>query len=338
MTAKARRTRSRAMRALSVVAILVPAGVLLFFGWRWLDDDLARRALAARLQSGELHTPRLLEEVAVLPGDLKESSGIAVSRSQPGVLWSHNDSGDRPNLYAVDISGKLLAKITVANALARDWEDITLGPCPAGMPAEGPLPREGCLYIADTGDNDQILESVTIYVVVEPRIEPGIASYRPAPARWFHYRYPNGPNDAEALAILPNGDLTIVSKGRTGSIDFFGLSATSVAGAIESGDTVEVRFSGNTGIAPDPGRGRLVTGAALSPDATTLAVRTYYQVYFFGVDRAGGQNRFRSIGSPCFLGDAEPQGEAIDYLDANTLLLTSETSRGRRGTIHRLQC
>jgi uncharacterized membrane protein len=84
MTAKAERTRARATRARSVVAVLVLAGVLLFFGWRWLDDYLAR-APAGRSESGELHTPRLLEEVAVLPGELKESSGIAVSRSQPSV-------------------------------------------------------------------------------------------------------------------------------------------------------------------------------------------------------------------------------------------------------------
>jgi hypothetical protein len=44
------------------------------------------------------------------------------------------------------------------------------------------------------------------------------------------------------------------------------------------------------------------------------------------------------MGRPCFLGEAEPQGEAIDYLDAETLILTSERSRGRPGVIHRLRC
>ena len=69
----------------------------------------------------------MLEEVGVLPDELRESSGLAISRTQPGVLWSHNDSGDGPNLYAVDISGKLLAQYRVDNALARDWEDISTG-------------------------------------------------------------------------------------------------------------------------------------------------------------------------------------------------------------------
>ena len=81
-----------------------------------------------------------------------------------------------------------------------------------------------------------------------------------------------------------------------------------------------------------------MTAAAVSPDGTTLAVRTYYEVFFFALVNERGESRWRDLRRPCALGDAEPQGEAIDYLDANTLLLTSERSRGRPGTIHRLQC
>ena len=48
--------------------------------------------------------------------------------------------------------------------------------------------------------------------------------------------------------------------------------------------------------------------------------------------------QWEDIGESCALGDAEPQGEGIDYLDSKTLLLTSERARGRPGSIHRLQC
>ena len=34
-----------------------------------------------------------------------ESSGVVVSRIHPGVLWTHNDSGDGPYLYATDLQG-----------------------------------------------------------------------------------------------------------------------------------------------------------------------------------------------------------------------------------------
>ena len=154
----------------------------------------------------------------------------------------------------------------------------------------------------------------------------------------MRYRYPSGPTDAEALAVKPNGDLTIVSKGRSGTIDFYSIPAASVTKAIASGEIITAIFAGNTGIRPDQRIGRLVTAAAVSPDGMTLAVRTYYEVYFFKLVTRRGQIRWEDIGESCALGDAEPQGEGIDYLDSKTLLLTSERARGRPGSIHRLQC
>ena len=101
---------------------------------------------------------RVLEELGVVPDELTESSGLAVSRTQPGVLWSHNDSGDGPNLYAIDPSGRLLAVFPVANAAAVDWEDMSSGPCPASLLARAPLEGAACLYLADSGDNDRPAE------------------------------------------------------------------------------------------------------------------------------------------------------------------------------------
>ena len=97
-------------------------------------------------------------------------------------------------------------------------------------------------------------------------------------------------------------------------------------------------FAGDSGIPPDGGVGRLVTGADVSPEGTTLAVRTYYEVFFFQAMKDGDAVSWRGPGQPCFLGDAESQGEAIAYLDRDTLVLTSERGRGAAGLIHRLRC
>ena len=270
----------RTARTTVVVACIVLVATLAVLSWQSVGTWWSQRALAAHLEGRKAYAARVLEVVGVLPDELRESSGLAISRTQPGILWSHNDSGDGPNLYAVDMSGKLLAKFRMANALARDWEDIAAGPCPDEMAKTAP-PKSECLYIADTGDNDQVRPEVTIYIVVEPRVgDPG-AQARPLTARSFHYRYPDKPTDAEALAVLPNRDLTIVSKGRNGTIDFFSISAETVARAIASGETVTARLVGDTGIKPEPRTGQLVTAAAISPDGMTLAVRTYYEVYFF---------------------------------------------------------
>ena len=37
-----------------------------------------------------------------LSRDIPESSGLALSRRTPGLLWTHNDSGNEPFIFAVD--------------------------------------------------------------------------------------------------------------------------------------------------------------------------------------------------------------------------------------------
>ena len=63
---------------------------------------------------------------------LVEASAAAASRSQPGVIWTLNDSGNAPWVYAVDTAGRTLGVFLVAGASNFDWESLTLSPCPAG--------------------------------------------------------------------------------------------------------------------------------------------------------------------------------------------------------------
>ncbi|HEU4693388.1 MAG TPA: hypothetical protein VFS23_33725 [Vicinamibacterales bacterium] len=321
----------------TAVAAAVLVGILGLAAWWGVERWLTHRALAVHFAEGKEFAVRVLEEVGAVPDELRESSGVVVSRTQPGVLWSHNDSGDGPNLYAIDITGRLLARFSITNAMARDWEDISSGPCPANVAAAQPAQPSGCLYIADTGDNTEVRREVTIYIVAEPRVGGSDASPT-VTARSLNFRYAEGPTDAEAIAVRPNGDITIVSKGRKGKIDFFILTADTVTRALASGETVAARYNGNTGIPPEDRTGRLATSAAVSPDGMTLAVRTYYEIYFYGLVNERGETRWRDLERPCALGDAEPQGEAIDFLDESTLLITSERARGRPGAIHRVQC
>ena len=299
----------------------------------WMEEQTGSRAREDYFRQGRAYAPRVIEELGPLPPELREASGLAVSRTQPGVVWSHNDSGDAPMLYAIDLKGRLLARVAVADIVARDWEDIAAGPCP------GDAERRGCLYVADTGNNDRTRDVLTIFVVVEPMIA-GADPARPLTtrARSFHYRYPDLNEDTEALAVLPNGDVTVVTKGRTPTISFFGFSATDVAKAVTSGEVLRAANQGNSGIPPEQELGRWVTAAAMSPDGMTLAVRTYSEIFFYAAETGPRGRRWRDMKRPCFLGEVEPQGEAIDFLDEKTLVLGSETTQGRQGMLHRVQC
>jgi len=320
-------------RVVKVAAGVVILAVTVAAAWRGLVAFFTEPERVAHRKIGAAYAAREFQAVGTLPAELKESSGIVVSRTQPGVLWSHNDSGDGPSLYAINQSGRLLATVRIDQAAAIDWEDLASGPCPRRPPSSR------CLYIADTGNNSRARRAFTVYVVAEPLLaSPGDRGSTPT-AESFRFRYPEGSHDSEAIAVHPEGDITIVTKGQSGTIDFYGVDAAAVERAIGSREAIVVDRLGSSGIKPDGRIGRLATGAAISPDGTTLAVRTYNEVFFYAAAKDDhGRRTWRDLQRPCFLGDVEPQGEAIDYLDDETLLLTSESRLISNGRITRVRC
>src|SRR4051812_49127580 len=56
--------------------------------------------------------------------ELTESSGLAASRCQADLVWTHNDSGDGAFIFAMDLKANVLAVYQVPNAHNHDWEDI----------------------------------------------------------------------------------------------------------------------------------------------------------------------------------------------------------------------
>jgi hypothetical protein len=133
-------------------------------------------------------------EVAVRLEDprILESSGMALSRRHRAVLWTHNDSGGAPQLYAVGSGGRTLATLTLAGVEARDWEAMAAGRDDRGRAA---------LFVGDIGDNQGLWPEVVVYRVAEP------ARLRDATVAAVHYRlrYADGPRDAEALLVDPRG-------------------------------------------------------------------------------------------------------------------------------------
>src|ERR1043166_5618878 len=48
--------------------------------------------------------------------DITEASGLAASRCQPDVLWTHNDSGDDAYVYALKPTGESLGTWRIPDA------------------------------------------------------------------------------------------------------------------------------------------------------------------------------------------------------------------------------
>lgn len=138
---------------------------------------------------------------------ISESSGLAVSPTHKGIVYTHNDSGHGPQIYAIGPDGRTRATFTIGNAEARDWEAIAASTDRAT--------GRGVLWIADIGDNlDGAWPDVSVYKVAEPRTMKD-ATLR---ATRYRFRYADGPRNAEGVMVDPRtGRLYVVSKEFSGA-------------------------------------------------------------------------------------------------------------------------
>ena len=156
-------------------------------------------ASAPAQESGEAVVATRLADPRIV-----ESSGLALSRRHPGVVWTHNDSGDQARLFAVGSDGRTRAVLTLAGVEARDWEAVAAGRDDRGRPA---------LFAGDIGDNNGVWPEVAVYRVTEPAVLRDAT----VPAVRYRLRYADGPRDAEALLIDPRSNrLYVATKAQIG--------------------------------------------------------------------------------------------------------------------------
>jgi hypothetical protein len=176
--------------ALSLFAI---AAVLL------LSPNVSRSASAAP-------APAVVDRV-LSDQHIVESSSLTRSAYGNGVLWTSNDSGGGPVLYAIGKTGATLATYTVANASAKDWEAM----------AQASSGSSHWIYIGDIGDNGKKRPTIAVHRVVEPQtLKNGTLS-----ATTWTFRYPDGPHNAETMLVNPvTLRLYIVTKDTAGGVIF----------------------------------------------------------------------------------------------------------------------
>ena len=273
--------------------------------------------------------------------ELVENSAATSSQTQPGVIFTINDSGNDPLLFALDTSGADRGVWRVTGAKNGDWEAASVGPCSGPSADSGATTaRESeCVYIGEVGDNMAQRSSAIIYRVGEPTAQrQGFVGTVPAQALTF--RYADGPHDVESIYVAPNGDTFLIPKRRL-------VTATKQrrpalvfrlpAAAWRSNEPAMAALVDSLPIVPGSAPMRLITDAALSPDARYLAVRTYAQVYVFATDSATGRVRGAIPPAVCnvfeFDGGA---GEGVAWFGrTGKLLLTSE---GRARPMYAVAC
>lgn len=234
--------------------------------------------------------------------DLVETSGIAASRTSPGILWGHNDSRDGARVYAIGPDGSDLGGFEIASAFAFDWEDMAAGP--------GPDPSTSHLYFGDTGDNFSIRDGrLTVYRVPEPN--PATLEGPIAGTVALEFEYPDGTYNAEALFVT-DGSIYIITKDRDEARVYRGASTGDGSGV----ETLEF-------VTALP-LGAEVSGADVSWDDSTIALRGYNSVWLWR--KAPGQSVEEALtGEPCEApSPEEAQGEAIAFLSDGGYATISE--------------
>lgn len=253
--------------------------------------------------------------IATLASDqVKESSGLARGLANPGVFWTHNDSGDGPRLYAFGADGAARGVADLEGPGVRnvDWEDISSF-------TEGGRPF---LLVADTGDNRLERTVYTLYVVPEPDLSAAGGSASATPSRTIRFRYEDGSHDCEAAAVDPTtGAAYLVMKVWSGKAGIYSVACR------ESTDDEPCRAVA-IGTASLP----RATGMDFSADGLRAVVVTRGDAFEF--ERTPGETwpeafarKPRRVDLP-----HRKQGESICYgPDDATLYLTSECAKREPG-------
>lgn len=125
---------------------------------------------------------------------IAESSGLARSQRTAGIWWTHNDSGGEPVLYALDAQGRLRAELRLEGIPVNlDWEDL------ASYVVDG----VAYLLVGDIGDNNGLRPFVQLFRLPEPALGSAQMPQQltQAPDAVYTLVYPDGPRDAESLAV-----------------------------------------------------------------------------------------------------------------------------------------
>lgn len=276
--------------------------------WRWfLLVGIGFLPTATRADEAAV-TPTVRVVCELKDTRIDESSGLAASRkySAQGLLWTHNDSGGKPEIFLVNRDGETVAEVLLRGATNRDWEDIAIS--------------GDWIYVGEIGDNLRRHENITIYRLREPQLDPNAKDQKfEVECEKMVLNYPDSAADCETLMATASGELILLSK-NGGASRFYKTPAPFQNGATQTLEKIgEYSFAGPTAWS------YLTTGGDLSPDETRFVSRTYTHAYEWVLPANKNWNNVDWSTPRSWALPKSKQGEAICYsADGTKYLLSSE--------------
>jgi hypothetical protein len=230
---------------------------------------------------------------------LPELSGLVAVDDQ---FLAMNDGGDQVSVFLLNAT----CQVTDVHTAAVDPYD----------PEDLAVAADGTVWLADTGDNKAIRSTVALIAL---RPDGSTSLYR--------LTYPDGPHDAEALLLAPDGTPYVVTKEILGASGVYRPAAALVDGgtvALAKVAAVNVTFTGTPGGPVGQAGQLLVTGGAVARDGSAIALRTYTDAYVWQLSGSDIPAALAAAPTRIPLPDS-PQGEAISFTaDNRHLVVASE--------------
>lgn len=279
--------------------ILIPLIMLLFLG-----SYARHRLLDKKDISGTLNNKQM-----------DETSGIAASSINPDIYYVHNDSGDTSRFFSIDEKGELKSTIYFTGDKTerlgvKDCEDIAVGP--------GPKKGKSYVYLGDIGDNNGSRKYITVYRFMESTSWAADTITHAVPVA-IHFKYPDGPKDAETLMIDPVEKLLYIVSKRGDSVAVYTSPLNFTAN-----DTLTLTKRAKLffpGFRPF----KWITAGDISKDGQQIVLKSYEKVYYWR--RLPNEHAWDAmVKQPRELPYvAEKQGEAIGFTpDGKGYYTTSE--------------
>ena len=217
---------------------------------------------------------------------ISESSGLALGRTHPDILYTHNDLGTSPEIFAVSAETGETEAVFLLDTTPVDWEDIAV--------------TESGIWVGDIGGGEGERDTVSVLLFPEPEeLVDGSPKFTK-----YELTYEDGEHNAEALLVRPQTDQVYVVTKESG-----GGTIYEAPSDLRSGERNVLRRLGS---APPN-----ITAGAWGPSGSVFALRNYVRAFVyeeFGADPI-------IVDLP-----RTRQGESLEFLPDGDLLVGTEGS------------
>lgn len=255
--------------------------------------------LVALLLTNNCQNPSL-RIISKTPSKLTEISGVTKTPKN-NLLWVIEDSGNKSEVYGIDLKGNIQQVIKLKNTKNIDFEAITSD-------------ADGNLYVGDFGDNDEKRKQYSLYKVNRNELNK-----KEVMPKIINFTLPNKASANMEAFVLNNNYFYIFTKTYKSASIFRVPNAEGTHLATLVG-TLDLKSKDNR-----------ITDAAISPDAKTIVLLNPKNLWELTNFNADDFNNFSIKKHPFY---HNSQKEGLCFKDSNAVYVADEQKKNSGGYLY----